>query len=64
MTNGTDKQVLEALERVIIDLSSALQDVEKDSAPYLELKTKINELFDKWHDLHLKLNPCDTKLNE
>lgn len=64
MTNATDEQVLESLERAIIGLSSALQDVEKDSAPYLELKTKISELFDKWHDLHLKLNPCDTKIND
>ena len=60
----TDERALEALERAIIGLSSGLQEVEKDSAPYLELKTKIDELFGKWHDLHLKLNPCDIKLND
>ena len=64
MTTGTDKQVQDAIERAIIGLSSALQDVEKDSAPYLELKTKIDELFGRWHDLNLKLNPCDIKLND
>ncbi len=64
MTTATDKQVLHAIEQAIIGLSSGLQDVEKDSAPYLELKAKIDELFGKWHDLHLKLNPCDTKLND
>ena len=64
MTNATDKQVLASLEQAIIGLSSGLQDVEKDSAPYYELKTKIDELFGKWHDLNLRLNPCDTKLND
>ncbi len=64
MTNANDKQVLAALEQAIIGLSSGLQDVEKDSAPYYEMKTKISELFDKWHDLNLKLNPCDIIIND
>ena len=64
MTNANDKQVLAALEQAIIGLSSGLQDVEKDSAPYYELKTKIDELFSKWRDLNLKLNPCDTRIND
>jgi len=64
MTNATDKQILESLEQAIIGLSSGLQSVEKGSAPYYELKTKIDELFDKWHDLNLKLNPCNFRIND
>lgn len=64
MTNANDKQVLAALEQAIIGLSSALSDCKRDSEPYVELKTKINELFYKWTDLNNKLNPCDIKLND
>lgn len=64
MTNATDQQVLASLEQAIIGLSSGLQAVEKDSAPYYELKTKIDELFNRWRDLNLKLNPCDIRIND
>lgn len=64
MTNETDQQVLASLEQAIIGLSSGLQAVEKNSAPYNELKTKIDELFDKWRDLNNKLNPCNIRIND
>ena len=64
MTNANEPQVLDALERAIIGLSCGLSDCPKDSESYVELKAKIDELFDQWRDLNNKLNPCDTKLND
>ncbi len=64
MNKATDKQVLAALEQAIIGLSSGLANCPKDSESYVELKAKVEELFDQWRDLNNKLNPCDIKLND
>ena len=64
MTKATDPQVLDALERAIIGLSSGLSDCPKDSESYVELKAKIDDLFDQWRTLDKKLNPCNIRIND
>ena len=64
MTRTTDKQVCDAWEQAIIGLSSGLQDGAKDSEAYVELKAKIEELFEEWRILNKKLNPCDIRIND
>ncbi len=64
MTKATDEQVLSALEQAIIGLSSGLADTPRDSEPYLELKAKIEDLFDQWRDLDKKINPCNIRIND
>ena len=64
MTNATDQQILESLERAIIGLSSGLSECPKDSESYVELKAKVNELFEQWRTLDKKLNPCNIRIND
>ena len=64
MTKATDNQLLSALEQAIIGLSSGLSSVPQGSESYIELKAKVEELFDEWRDLNNKLNPCDIRINE
>jgi len=64
MTNATDEQVYDALERAIIGLSSGLASTPKDSESYVQLKTKIEQLFEEWRILDKKLNPCNTRIND
>lgn len=55
---------MDAIEQAIIGLSSGLQDVERDTPEYYDLKDKVQELFEKWRELDKLVNPCDININE
>ena len=64
MTTATDKQLLDALERAIIGISSGLAQIPEGGEGRAELKNTLEEMFDRWRDLNDKVNPCDIKLND
>ena len=61
---STNEQLKDAIEQAIIGLSSGLQDIERDTPEYYDLKDKVEELFEKWRELDKLVNPCDININE
>ena len=64
MMKSTNEQLKDAIEQAIIGLSSGLQDIERDTPEYYDLKDKVEELFEKWRELDKLVNPCDININE
>jgi len=57
MTKITNEQRLDALERLMLGMSSGLQDLDKESESYHQLKDSIDRIYEEWRVLNLKVNP-------
>ena len=57
MKKINDEQRLDALERLMLGMSSGLQDLDKESESYQQLKESIDRVYEEWRVLNLKVNP-------
>jgi len=57
MTQINDEQRLDALERLMLGMSSGLRDLDKESESYQQLKESIDRIYEEWRVLNLKVNP-------
>jgi len=57
MTKINNEQRLDALERLMLGMSSGLQELDKESESYHQLKDSIDRVYEEWRVLNLKVNP-------